>query len=607
MIERMKKITIVCLDDDQERSLQSLRNLASVHVSSHAPQVSVETATISASLSDVSQLLYFLESLDVKGALSTSAPEIDGEEATSRALRILGGYRKRQGELSDLRQTISVLAPWGHFDASVLGRLKDAGWDYALVARINQRGWEKWFDSLDGMPDGAREFVVTVTREKVYSLVVSPSPLLEGVLPAVTLPTGTDLATAEAKFAEAQKEGDRLLAELKRIAAEEMAAIRRRRAAIAADLDYAETRDRMLHAGDRLCYLQGYVPETRLDELRLTARENGWAIRYDDVVEDDSVVPTSLVMPKHLDMAKSVLDFIGILPGYNEIDISVAVLLFLSLFSGMLVGDAGYGVIFTLLCLWGLWKARKRGDDGLLHNLQALLLMSACVFAWGALSGNWFGLNWGGLEFLTDKERGPLNVQLFCFFLAAVHLSMAHLWKMKDSLSLRDKLGNLGWAIFLWANFFTVKCLLIDFSFEHFGPAKYLYAVGTALVLLFAINWRNVGDAIYSPFTFINSISDILSYIRLYAVGLSSVYIAQAFNDMSANIWSQKPWLIPVGLLIVLAGHALNIAMALMSVLVHGIRLNTLEFSGRVGVEWGGRAYRPFANPLSSSISDMKK
>ena len=131
--------------------------------------------------------------------------------------------------------------------------------------------------------------------------------------------------------------------------------------------------------------------------------------------------------------------------------------------------------------------------------------------------------------------------------------------------------------------------------------------MGTALVLLFAINWRNVGDAIYSPFTFINSISDILSYIRLYAVGLSSVYIAQAFNDMSANIWSQKPWLIPVGLLIVLAGHALNIAMALMSVLVHGIRLNTLEFSGRVGVEWGGRAYRPFANPLSSSISDMKK
>ena len=93
--------------------------------------------------------------------------------------------------------------------------------------------------------------------------------------------------------------------------------------------------------------------------------------------------------------------------------------------------------------------------------------------------GNVFGLNWGGLEFLTDKERGPLNVQLFCFFLAAVHLSMAHLWKMKDSLSLRDKLGNLGWAIFLWANFFTVKCLLIDFSFEHFGPAKYLYAVGT--------------------------------------------------------------------------------------------------------------------------------
>ena len=150
MIERMKKITIVCLDDDQERSLQSLRNLASVHVSSHAPQVSVETATISASLSDVSQLLYFLESLDVKGALSTSAPEIDGEEATSRALRILGGYRKRQGELQEMMEKNIA------FKNDALQLLKQAETDaYAPVKKK------------------LNEAVANVARERGYAFVIN--------------------------------------------------------------------------------------------------------------------------------------------------------------------------------------------------------------------------------------------------------------------------------------------------------------------------------------------------------------------------------------------------------------------------------------------------
>ena len=87
----------------------------------------------------------------------------------------------------------------------------------------------------------------------------------------------------------------------------------------------------------------------------------------------------------------------------------------------------------------------------------------------------------------------------------------------------------------------------------------------------------------------------MLSYIRLYAVGLSSLCIAQSFNEMSLKIWQGSFWLLPVGLIVICVGHCLNIALAAMGVLVHGIRLNTLEFSGHLDLSWGGKPYRPLA------------
>ena len=120
-----------------------------------------------------------------------------------------------------------------------------------------------------------------------------------------------------------------------------------------------------------------------------------------------------------------------------------------------------------------------------------------------------------------------------------------------------------------------------------------LYGVGAVLIILFSINWHDLGDVIYSPFSFINSFVDILSYIRLFAVGLSGVYIANSFNGMVASIWDTSIWLAPAAIVVLLLGHLLNIAMAALSILVHGVRLNTLEFSGHMGLTWSGRPYRP--------------
>lgn len=594
MIERMKKITIVCLVDDQERSLHSLRKLASVHVVPQKGNPSRDVEDRKRELGELQQVRFFLKSIQGDGAPVEGAAATDGAQCRLDCLRLMQEYRQSKERIMQLDQAIAQLEPWGQFDKKLLDKLERHGLHLALLVRGNRKNADAWFDELEGKPEGAQEFIVRRTKDKIYSLVVSPVQLRNLELPRASFPMGMDLNALRTQRRELAVEAERARKALERHARLDEKTLADEENRLEREIAFATTRDGMGLSGQKLCYLQGYVPEKNLDELRETAHRNGWAIRYEDVAEDDEAVPTKLQMPKHLEMAQGILDFIGILPGYREIDISVAVMVFLSIFCGMLVGDAGYGAIFCGVTGWYLRKALQCGSDSMKRGMQLLFIMSLCTLLWGILSGNWFGLAWGGLKCLTDGERGQMNVQLFCFFLAAVHLSLAHLWKLSVSSGWRDRLGNLGWALFLWANFFTVKALLIDYSFEHFTVPAWMYGIGTVLIVFFSINWRNIGDIIYSPFTFINSLGDVLSYIRLYAVGLSSLYIARAFNDMSAMMWEQSKWLLPLGLLIILAGHLLNICMALMSVLVHGVRLNTLEFSGHIGVEWGGKAYKPF-------------
>ena len=98
--------------------------------------------------------------------------------------------------------------------------------------------------------------------------------------------------------------------------------------------------------------------------------------------------------------------------------------------------------------------------------------------------------------------------------------------------------------------------------------------------------------------TFLDSISafsDVISYIRLFAVGLATVAVASSFNSMAAGLGTGVVGIIG-SILILGFGHALNLAMAALSVVVHGVRLNVLEFSGHLGMEWTGEKYTPFKN-----------
>ena len=598
MIAKMDKVTVVCLEEDKTQTLKRLGELGILHIVPAVQPVSDELTTLHQEATDLERTITRLKTFPLdkqhKEPLPPIAPDTAAEPLLHEIQADFNRMADAQATLQQLKAQLAQIEPWGDFDWNVLDALEAQGWHVALCTAAAGH--------LPDFPEGCFHAVVGKLNKTVYFAAFSKEPMdfldsFSAQLPhgvtRISLVNRIALTAAEEydaydKLAAAARNGSIAILEAK------LARLRKK-------TDFCNAYYGMGRELGTLAFLQGYVPESQVDALRNEAAECGWAISYDEVEQDDHQVPTELIVPKAFRMAQQIFDFVGVLPGYTEADVSVSVFVFLSIFCGILVGDAGYGALFMLLTGW-LWAKAK--DDHARDGFKLLFVMSTCTLVWGALSGNWFGLPpnpdargimklFGGLKWLSQDSTGD-HVKFLCFFIGALHLSIARIWKAAISSTITQRLGNIGWALFLWANFYTVRALIIGGTFGLLP--KLMYAIGTVLILAFSINWKDIGDVFYMPFQFINSMVDVMSYIRLYAVGLSSLYIAQSFNGMSTSIWQISPYLVPAGLLVILIGHALNVALACMGVMVHGIRLNTLEFSNHIGLEWGGRPYRPFTN-----------
>jgi V/A-type H+-transporting ATPase subunit I len=157
-------------------------------------------------------------------------------------------------------------------------------------------------------------------------------------------------------------------------------------------------------------------------------------------------------------------------------------------------------------------------------------------------------------------------------------------------------LAEAGWISILWGGFFLAKLLILGDSFPFY--CKWLFAAGIALVILFAKPNRNILKGLGAGLgnlllNIVNSFTDVVSYIRLFAVGLATVAVADAFNSMAMDVGYSSIWAALITSLILLLGHTLNVLLGPMSILVHGVRLNVLEFSNHLDLQWKGFAYRP--------------
>ncbi len=592
MIVPMKKVTLLALGTEQDEALTALRGLGVMQVETIRSTASENAQQLAEELSEATRVTGELEKLlrENGGATPQGKPR-SGAEALEEAADLLGKRDRFAGELENIRQRQKALAVWGEFNRDTLTALEEKGIHVHLCC-----GNEKQYEAATAL-DEVECRSISEDSGRIFFVATTLRDLEPDALPEIRL-------GAEDNPPELRRRAGELELKLKAVGEElnallaSLPAAQRRVQTLESELEYARVHDSLAEHG-AVVSLSGFVPEPEIEKLRAAAREHGWGLLITDPAPGDAV-PTLLRESKFSRVISPLFQFLGISPGYDEIDVSGGVLVFFTIFYAMIIGDAGYGLVFLLGTLLAKWKFRNNRAAALPLRLMTVLSIAAIV--WGVLTNNYFGtapLPQLSLRFFTQPDVKDANVQAFCFALAVAQLSLGRIWRAIHDGNLRSVGRNLGWMLILWGNFFlTLRLIVWPGEFPTY--MYWLYGAGLVLVICCDINWKNVADIFQFPFNIIGSFVDVLSYIRLFAVGMAGYYIAASFNGMGVSIWKASPYFLLFGVLVILFGHLLNLGLCALSVLVHGVRLNTLEFSNHVGLSWSGSNFKPFTNHKKS-------
>ncbi len=592
MIVPMKKVTLLALGTEQDEALTALRGLGVMQVETIRSTASENAQQLAEELSEATRVTGELEKLlrENGGATPQGKPR-SGAEALEEAADLLGKRDRFAGELENIRQRQKALAVWGEFNRDTLTALEEKGIHVHLCC-----GNEKQYEAATAL-DEVECRSISEDSGRIFFVATTLRDLEPDILPEIRLGAEDNPPELRRRAGELELKLQAVGEELNALLAS-LPAAQRRVQTLESELEYARVHDSLAEHG-AVVSLSGFVPEPEIEKLRAAAREHGWGLLITDPAPGDAV-PTLLRESKFSRVISPLFQFLGISPGYDEIDVSGGVLVFFTIFYAMIIGDAGYGLVFLLGTLLAKWKFRNNRAAALPLRLMTVLSIAAIV--WGVLTNNYFGtapLPRLSLRFFTQPDVKDANVQAFCFALAVAQLSLGRIWRAIHDGNLRSVGRNLGWMLILWGNFFlTLRLIVWPGEFPTY--MYWLYGAGLVLVICCDINWKNVADIFQFPFNIIGSFVDVLSYIRLFAVGMAGYYIAASFNGMGVSIWKASPYFLLFGVLVILFGHLLNLGLCALSVLVHGVRLNTLEFSNHVGLSWSGSNFKPFTNHKKS-------
>jgi len=585
MIVKMKKLTLLCTRASREKTLARLRDLGAVHLQHIHPPEGTD-------LEEARNLFDHLKrALEVLPKHPHVKPSGKRPYDTVKAVwELIHRKQALTEQIEALEMEIGHYEPFGSFSPDTVRDLNAKG--------VAVKLYKAPAKAMPSVPEESQIVELSRDRATVYFALIGRDGISMDA-EEVPLPE-TSLETMKVRHEELR---DMLVwteGEFNGYAGD--------RAVVAALVDEADDRIHYLEArtgmGDTedVYYLRGFFPAEQERSLRTEAAQNGWAMLVEAPSAAD-LVPTLLRNPKWVKPIKAVMDMIGVIPGYHELDISALFLIFLSVFFAFLIGDAGYGLLFIGLTLFFKWKLR--GNEAAKPGLNLLMIMSSCAVVWGALTGTWFGLTPDGLpapfqhlrwNYLTGSdELVAQHIMFICFVIGMVHLSIAHIWNFFRKINSWGCLAELGWLCSTATMFFGVCYMVLGYAF----PPVMLYVLGTGVVLIILslILEKSWFGLVTLALDVIANFVDIISYVRLYAVGAASFAIANSFNKMAVDALGSKGVIVGglIAALCIFGGHILNIVLGAMAILVHGIRLNTLEFSGHAGVRWAGVPFKPFA------------
>jgi len=597
MIVEMAKTFIVARRSDRDALLAALQRLGVLHVEPVEPDRAAPDAETTNTLDRLRRAVQVLEGAEPADA----APDLSPAEAAEEVLRIQRAAAERTNRLAALHRQMERLAPWGDVRLAQFQALEEAGLAprfFALPADAVGDVQAECVDVL-GPWEGKRLLLAVVHRDGEPEM---PEGAEAAPLPSRDRPS----LRAEARRIDAALKED--AARLRRIA-NLTDAMRKEQARLGAEAEWT-TAARSALEDEALFALQGWVPAEETDTLAGRLADEGVSAAVEAVEADEDEQPPTLIRyPRWARPIKGLFEFLGTVPGYREFDVAGAFMVALPLFSAIIISDLGYGLLYLVpMLLFYRPVSRALGS----RLAQLIAVVGVCSIIWGLLIASFFGVDLSGqmaslpligpyyadgppIRVSMERQSALEFLMWMSVTLGAVQLSLAHLWRAVALFPNQRCLSEVGWAAFLWGMWGAIKWLLIHTAAPSLENVYgWLLLVGGGLVLLFTAPSRNPGKrlgigVLKSLLPAISTFGDTISYIRLMVLGLASTALALAFN----NLAGQVPMAAAIPILMI--GHGLNVALSVVSLLAHGVRLNVLEFSNNLGMTWSGYPYEPFS------------
>ncbi|MDR0442739.1 MAG: V-type ATP synthase subunit I [Treponema sp.] len=629
----MKKVSLVVMQRERDNSLDKLREIGVVHLE----KKSVFSDALGKHLdrhAKIVRALGILRRYPVKkGTTPPYLPHAPSD--ADLVVHILGLADEKkilQDQISYNARERRRIEPWGDFDPDSFAWMEKHG--------VKLIPYELSLKEYNSLGDDIKLIVITKDKRTVRALSTGSIP---GIPPFIL---------HHQSLSQIDNRIDNIYLRIDEIETE-LAALAYRKKTIAdensrlqSEIDFETASAGMEKREDAssVCWLCGFIPVDKLGVLKRSAAEYGWALIWEDITPADRP-PTLVRNNAAVRIIQPLFSFLGTVPGYREYDISLSYLIFFCLFFAMIFGDAAYGLLlFTMSAAAALAFKKKRGQVP--DAAKLFMLLSFCTVIWGSITGSWFAIPTEKLpQFLrslvippfndaghlaqfpfflqkllnlpaevpVDELKTRWNIQFLCFTVGAVQLVWARGKNVIKQLPSLTALAQAGWLTMMVGLYFLVLFMLLKVALPPF--AVWLIGGGAAAYFIFAEQnggnfFKNIGKS-FTNFlsiflTAVGSFADIISYIRLFAVGLAGGIIAESFNNMAipvegfGDIGLNFALRLLAAILILVFGHALNMVMNALSVVVHGVRLNLLEYAGNhLGMEWSGYAYKPFARETS--------
>ncbi len=591
-IARLKKVTVCGLLTEKQSLLEGLQALGCMHlVPLRSVPAEVEKVA-SPRAESAYKALRFLNDMPEKRKQVTQESGFDVHKVVQQALDVKDRLRDATDRNDFLRHRIAQIEPWGDIDFPPLADL--AGhrlWFYTLPV-----GKLKALENVD-LPWQ----IVKKEPRLAYVVIIAEDEPPGDLLPVPRTYTGAfPLQALKAQLEDNEVEIDDIVTE--------RYSLTRYIYLLSANLAEAENRASLTHADQQtrdeegIAAVQGWVPEDAIPAVEGYAEKAGLACLVEDPGSDEQP-PTLIERPPEMKAGVDLAMFYTI-PPYQSWDPSAVLFFSFSIFFAMILSDAGYGaVLMGLLLIY--WKRIGQSETGRAYRLLGLSLFGATII-YGILVGSYFGVtppagSVPDMFHILDIDNYQAMMKL-SIIIGVLHLVLANAVVAFRNRKQSTANANLGWIAGLFGGLFIAYG-------EAGGVVSWLGYVlligGLIAVFVFTSDrpivqrpmdylWR-VLDGLKALTGVMGMFGDVLSYMRLFALGLASASLALTFNNLALQIKDAVPGLgLLLAILLLLFGHAVNLGLTIMSGVVHGLRLNFIEFY-KWGMSGEGRAFERFA------------